>query len=200
MVVTAAAPLAARLVPGLTDAEQRPLNGVTYQGIVCASVLLKKPLARYYVTNITDDWVPFTGGHRDVRPGGPAEFGGQALVYLPKYVRGRPGDDLSDDEIERAVPRRPGEDVPALRPPRTCWRSALARAARPAISTLDYSTSVPPLATSVPGVYLVNSAQIVNGTLNVNETVQLAERAATALLAADPPPARVPTSGTDDRS
>jgi hypothetical protein len=33
------------------------------------------------------------------------------------------------------------------------------------------------MVTSIPGVYLVNSSQIVNGTLNVNETVQLAERA-----------------------
>jgi hypothetical protein len=37
--------------------------------------------------------------------------------------------------------------------------------------------------TSVTGVYLVNSAQIVNGTLNANETIQLAEQAAARLLA-----------------
>ncbi len=47
-----------------------------------------------------------------------------------------------------------------------------------AIPTLGYSTRVPPIATSVPGVHLVTSAQIVNGTLNVNETVRLAESAA----------------------
>ena len=51
-----------------------------------------------------------------------------------------------------------------------------------AIPTLGYSTRVPPMATSVPGVHLVTSAQIVNGTLNVNETVGLAERAARSLL------------------
>jgi pSer/pThr/pTyr-binding forkhead associated (FHA) protein len=45
------------------------------------------------------------------------------------------------------------------------------------ISTLGYSDRVPAMTTSLPGVYLVNSAHIVNGTLNVNETVQLAERA-----------------------
>ena len=32
--------------------------------------------------------------------------------------------------------------------------------------------------TSMPGLHVVSSAQIVNGTLNVNETVELAERAA----------------------
>ncbi len=33
------------------------------------------------------------------------------------------------------------------------------------------------MATSLPGVYAVNSAQIVHGTLNVNETIRLAEEA-----------------------
>jgi hypothetical protein len=36
---------------------------------------------------------------------------------------------------------------------------------------------VPAVATSVAGVYTVNSSQILNGTLNVNETLQLAARA-----------------------
>jgi peptidoglycan-N-acetylglucosamine deacetylase len=51
-----------------------------------------------------------------------------------------------------------------------------------AVPTLGYSRSVPGFSTSVPGVHLVTSAQIVNGTLNVNETVQLADRAARELL------------------
>src|SRR5207253_4312681 len=33
----------------------------------------------------------------------------------------------------------------------------------------------PPIETSTPGLFVVNSAQIVNSTLNVNETVRLAE-------------------------
>ena len=45
-----------------------------------------------------------------------------------------------------------------------------------AVSTLGYSTRLmPPVPTSVPGVFVVNSAQIANGTLNVNETIGLAE-------------------------
>ena len=45
-----------------------------------------------------------------------------------------------------------------------------------AIPTLNYSCELPSMSTSVPGVHIVNSAHIINGTLNVNETVQLAER------------------------
>jgi hypothetical protein len=49
------------------------------------------------------------------------------------------------------------------------------------VSTLGYSTRVPPTETSLPGIFTVNSSQILNGTLNVNETLQLAEAAMAAL-------------------
>ena len=55
-----------------------------------------------------------------------------------------------------------------------------------AIPTLGYSDRLPALTTSLPGLYVVTSAHIVNGTLNVNETVQLAERAAAQFLADAP--------------
>jgi len=57
-----------------------------------------------------------------------------------------------------------------------------------AISTLNYSTNLPPQTTSLPGVHVVNSAHIVNGTLNVNETVQLANTTAARLVAATKSP------------
>ena len=44
-----------------------------------------------------------------------------------------------------------------------------------ALSTLGYSEKLPSVETNIPGLFVLNSAQITNGTLNVNETVQLAE-------------------------
>ncbi len=188
IVVTAAAPLASRLCPDLTTAEHQQLNGVTYQGIVCASLLLKKPLANFYVTNITDDWVPFTAVIEMTALVIPAQFGGRHLVYLPKYVT--PDDpifDLPDSEIEErfvsALARMYSdfkrEDLVAFRVSRV--RHVLA------VATMGYSDHLPPVKTSLPGVYLVNSAHIVNGTLNVNETLQLAERAFDAIVTTETP-------------
>ena len=51
-----------------------------------------------------------------------------------------------------------------------------------ALSTLNYSEQAPRITTSIPGLYTVNSAQIVNGTLNVNETIKLAEEAVQKIL------------------
>ena len=44
------------------------------------------------------------------------------------------------------------------------------------LPTLEYSANVPDVKTSLENVFIVNSAQITNGTLNVNETVLLAEK------------------------
>jgi hypothetical protein len=52
-----------------------------------------------------------------------------------------------------------------------------------AVPTVGYSKRVPPIRTSVPGLHLVSSAHIVNGTLNVNETVTMAEQALPQLAA-----------------
>ncbi|MCU0256672.1 MAG: NAD(P)/FAD-dependent oxidoreductase [Vicinamibacterales bacterium] len=177
-VVTLAAPLAARLCPDLEPGERARLEGVEYQGIVCASVLLRRPLGGYYVTNITDDWVPFTAVIETTALVDPAELGGHQLVYLPRYVPSRdPSLKWSDQEVrERFIPalRRmhphlADEDVLAFQVSRVPYVLPF--------STLGYSERLPSMTTSIPGVHIVNSAHIVNGTLNVNETVQLAERA-----------------------
>jgi hypothetical protein len=43
------------------------------------------------------------------------------------------------------------------------------------LPTLNYSGNLPGIKTSISNYYIVNSAQIINGTLNVNETIQVAE-------------------------
>jgi hypothetical protein len=60
-----------------------------------------------------------------------------------------------------------------------------------AVSSLGRSAHVPGIHTTLPGVHVVSSAQILNGTLNVNETLDLAARGAAELLEA-PEAAAVP--------
>ena len=51
-----------------------------------------------------------------------------------------------------------------------------------ALPTLNYSEKLPPMATSVPGIFAINSAQIVEGNLDVNETIEIAKRAMNEIL------------------
>lgn len=183
VVLTVPAPTAARLCPSLTEEEHTRLGRIQYQGILCASLLLKAPLADFYVTNITDAWVPFTAVIEMSALVDRQEFGGHTLVYLPKYV---PADDPAfttpDADLKAQFLAALARLYPHFRTD-DLLHFGLSRVRHVlAIPTLDYSAHLPPMTTSIPGVYLVNSAHIVHGTLNVNETVQLAEQAARWLI------------------
>ena len=182
VILTIASPIAAKVCPQLTTNERSLLNGIEYQGIVCASLLLKKPLATYYVTNITDTWVPYTGVIEMTTLVDKSQFGGLSLVYLPRYVP--PEDPIfneSDESIRdrflaalvQMYPKFDRTDVVEFKISRVKQVFA--------ISTLNYSQHLPPVQTSIPGVRILNSAHILNGTLNVNETIQLADRTAREL-------------------
>jgi protoporphyrinogen oxidase len=163
----------ASLCPQLGAAERRKLDDVTYQGIVCASMLTKKPLGPYYVTNITDRWVPFTGVIEMTALVDRERFGGNSLVYLPRYLtQGEAFWQKTDEEVreefvsalEKMYPGFNRADVLAFNVSRA--RQVLA------VSTLGYSDRLlPSIATSLKNVFLLNSAQIAAGTLNVNETL-----------------------------
>ena len=98
-----------------------------------------------------------------------AEFGGRSLIYLPKYVA--PNDPLfaeSDESIQQRFYAGLARMHPGFRPEQVdAFRLSRVRHVF-ALPTLNYSNTVAPRRTSVPGLYLVNSAQIINGTLNVN--------------------------------
>jgi protoporphyrinogen oxidase len=176
VILTCPSNIAARIMPQLSKIEKQDLGHISYQGIVCASVLMKASLSKYYVTNITDD-SPFTGVIEMTALVDKKEFGRNALVYLPKYVG--PEDPLfnkTDDEIEelflseleKMYSHFNRKDVLA-------FNISRARQVFP-VPTLNYSRNLPEMKTSVEGAYVVNSSHIVNGTLNVNETVALAEK------------------------
>ncbi len=176
IILTCPSNVAAKICPQLTENEKQKLTNIKYQGIVCASVLMKKSLSNFYVTNITDE-TPFTGIIEMSALVDKAEFGGNALVYLPKYVA--PDDELFEKSdaliedvfitaLEKMYPHFRREDVLAFKISRV-------RQVFP-IPTLNYSANLPLIKTSLENIYIINSAHIVNGTLNVNETVQLAER------------------------
>jgi protoporphyrinogen oxidase len=173
----------ADICPQLTDPERARLRAVRYQGIVCATVLLEQPLADYYITNITEGWVPFTAVIEMTALVDRRHFGGRSLVYLPRYLTQQDGMwNQSDGQIqaeflaalERMYPHFRREQVQAFQVSRV--REMLA------VTTLDYSaTLLPESRTSVDRVFIANSAQIAAGTLNVNETLGLADRKAREL-------------------
>jgi protoporphyrinogen oxidase len=174
VVVTTNSHLAAELCPDLTAQEAQRLRAVRYMGIVCASLVLRRPLAPYYLTYITDPVTPFTAVVEMTAFVDPAEVGGRHLVYLPKYVA--PDDpllDATDDEVQAAFLPYLRRMYPALQDDDlVAFRVSQVRRVF-AVPTLGYSSRMPSRSTSVPGLHLVGSAQLPFATLNVNDTLGL---------------------------
>jgi protoporphyrinogen oxidase len=178
VVLTVSSAAVAKLCSEMLPTERTQHAEIEYLGIICASVLLTKPLSPYYVTNITDGGTPFTAVIEMTALADPAEFGGRHLIYLPRYASADdPVWQQSDEQIRelflaslcRMYPQFSADDVMAFRVSR--MRQVMA------LPTLNYSERIPPIKTSLQNVFVVNSAQIVKGTLNVNEVIDVAETA-----------------------
>ncbi len=168
--------ISTRIAPALISEEIERHRAIKYLGVICPSVLLKSSISEFYVTNITDSWPPFTGIIEMTALINPVEIGNNHLVYLPKYLE--PESELfikTETELReyflnplfRMHPSLSENDVVHFN---------LASARRVfALPTLHYSDNLPSVVTSLKGYYIINSAQITNGTLNVNETIQIAE-------------------------
>jgi len=170
-------PLAA-ITPGLHEGYVRKLNAVTYLGIVCVVLVLKRRLSPFYVTNLANEDVPFTGIIEMTNLISTDETEGRHLVYLPKYTS--PGDPLfeaGDDEVWaefrehllRVIPDFQDSDVEK----RFTFRE---RFVQP-VPTLHYSDIVPEMEPGMEGLILANTTQIINSTLNNNAMVKIARQA-----------------------
>ncbi len=157
--------------------ERMKHEGIRYMGVSCTSVVLKKDISPYYVTNITDTRVPFTGVIEMSALADKSNFGGNALVYLPKYAN--PEDEIfrmSDEEIHQMYKSTLLRMYPHLQPDDFLFMKTAKVPLVFALNTLEYSTNIPSPLSKVKGVYYGNSAMITNSTLNVNETVEIAEK------------------------
>ncbi len=176
--------LSAKLCNGLSESEILKLTNINYLGVICVAVLLDKPISQFYVTNITDSWVPFTGVIEMSALVDKKHFDNNNLVYLPKYLS--PTDPLfnfSDEEIKQFFISNFKKMYLWLTDDNIKF-VGVARAKHViTVLTKDYSINLPAISTSIPNVYIVNTSYILDGTLNVNETIRVAETKLKEILA-----------------
>jgi protoporphyrinogen oxidase len=176
-----------KVIASLLDVDDRQykdnLGQVMYLGIICTVLVLKRQLSPFYVTNVAEK-IGFTGVIEMTNLINPdEETNGRRLVYLPRYTS--PSDPLfsaSDNEVwdhirpdlMRIFPDLQDDDIES----RFVFRE---RTVQP-VPTIDYSTIVPAARTPVAGVYVANTSQIINNTLNNNAMTSIAEATCNALM------------------
>ncbi len=151
-----------------------------YLGVICMVVKLRRAISPYYVLNLTDPGLPFTGVIGLTTLVDPEEVGGYHLVYLPRYL---PDDDPDFDQpdaafyapfmaaLQKIFWRRgfsPDEVV--------LWRVFRARFVSP-LHVLRYDEQRLPIPILPEQLYLVNTGRVLGGTLNNNQMIEEAELA-----------------------
>ena len=148
-------------------------GAVEYLGVVCMVLVSRKPLTPYYVLNIADERIPFTGVIGMSNLVSVDETAGLHITYLPKYA-------LSDDPVLRC----PDEELrtqffDGLRLMWPEYKLAeiegvhINRAVKvQPLQVLNYSQLVPRVTTTHEDFLVLNTSQFVNCTLNNNEVVR----------------------------
>ncbi|RMG43956.1 MAG: FAD-dependent oxidoreductase [Acidobacteria bacterium] len=185
VILTLPPPIAARLCPQLDHDTRKKLESIEYIGVICASLLLDRALSGYYVTNVLDEGLPFTAVIEMTACVDPGDLRGRHLIYLPRYA---PWDDpfwdLDDSAIresllaglERVHPGLGGARIEAFRVSRQRFVLPL--------PAPGLARRVPGIEPAIPGIWMLSSAQIRDGTPNVNDTLRLARQGVAALLGA----------------
>lgn len=176
VIVTLPSGIAADICPELSAEEKQKLRNIQYLGVICVTLILEQQVSPFYVTNITDSQIPFTGIIEMTALVDKKYFDGKTLIYLPKYLN--PDDPLfikSDAEITEYFISNFKKMYPEIEDNQILF-TGVAKA-KHVITVLNkgYTENLPNVSTSIPGLYIINSAHISDGTLNVNETIKVAE-------------------------
>lgn len=146
---------------------------VEYLGVICMVLITRKPLVPYYVVNIADERIPFTGIIGMSNLVSLRETSGLHITYLPKYVLSE--DPLlrqPDDELRKLFfkgitlmfPDLKTDDIVAAHINRAIKVQPL--------QVLNYSSMVPKVITEHDDFFVLNTSQFVNDTLNNNTVVR----------------------------
>ena len=172
VVCTSPVPVLRKLAdPSLLDVREGRGN-VEYLGVVCVVVVSTEALVPYYVVNIADPEIPFTGVIGMTNAVSRDNTDGLHLTYLPKYVLSTdqllrsPDRDISETFLAGVRHMFPGFDTASI----VSLHVNRAERVQP-LQVLNYSRRVPEITTGHPDFFVLNTAQFVNATLNNNEVV-----------------------------
>lgn len=179
VIATTPTPTIRHLSSNFTDEFRIKLENIKYLGIVCVTLLLKNSLTPFYVTNLTDNGLPFTGLIEVTNVMPQAILNGNSLVYLPKYVQVEdPFFKKPDEEILREFINALKKMFPDLNDEDILTSKINREAYVQPIQEIGYSEKIPSMQTPLNNFYIVNTAMIQNSNVNNNEVIKLARHAA----------------------
>jgi protoporphyrinogen oxidase len=151
-------------------------KSVEYLGVICVILITRKPLIPYYIVNIADDRIPFTGIIGMSNVVNPRETQDFHITYLPKYVLSEdPLLKCSDDELIDLFLKGLSlmftdfkkENIEAIHVNRAFKVQPL--------QILHYSEIAPEITTKHKDFFVLNTSQFLYDTLNNNSVIKHVE-------------------------
>lgn len=161
----------------LLDVAVSDQGEIEYLGVVCVILVTEASLSPYYVINIADDTIPFTGVIGASNVINPKNTGGKHLTYLPRYMLSTDPEMKQSDEyfkstflagLQKMFPDFDQDTLIDVHVNRAFKVQPL--------QVLNYSKKVPQVQTRHPDLYALNTSQFINATLNNNEVIGTVNR------------------------
>ena len=178
VVATTSNPALNDVLSDIPDDFRNQLASVQYLAVVCVTVVLRRQLTPFYITNIIDSGLPFTGVIEATHIVPPEVLNGRGLVYLPRYMP--PGDpylEKADDVIADVFISKLMAMFPYLSDGDILGYRINRETNVQPLQEIRYSERIPPIRTPLKHVFMVNTSMILNSTLNNNQVIKLAKRA-----------------------
>ena len=149
-------------------------GGRDHLGIVCVLLVLRRSLTPYYVLNLLDTGLPFTGVIEATNVIPPEAFGGRRLVYLPKYVTPKdPVRTARDEDVLRDFLGGLKRIVPDLRPDEILHARVFRDENVMPLPRLRAGAEYVDFRTPWPGVFRANASLLRDDTLNNNAVLKI---------------------------
>lgn len=176
-------PITLELCPDLPAEYRARLAQIRYLGNVCLVLRLKRSLSSTYWLNVADPTFPFVGVIEHTNLDDPANYGGERVAYLSKYLpTSDPMYAMSEEElfrfcvpfVQRIFPEFDASWVTGYRG----WRAAYSQP----VITQHYSKLRPEPRTPLPGLWLSTMAQVYPEDRGTNYAIQYSRRIAKELM------------------
>lgn len=148
-------------------------GNVEYLGVICMVLITRKPLVPFYIVNLADSRIPFTGVLGMSNLVSLKETNGLHFTYFPKYIHSedpllkQPDQSLRDlffKGLRLMFPDLDADDIVSVHINR-------AQKMQP-LQVLNYSRMVPQVFTQHKDFYVLNTSQFIKDTLNNNTVVR----------------------------
>jgi len=157
--------------PGLivTDGIRQPIE---YLGAICMVMISSANIVPYYVVNIADDRIDFTGIIGMSNLVDVEQTDNLYMTYFVKYVA---ADDKMLQASDGEIQKRFSDGIDIMFPDFDWYQVESLHVNRAPVvqplQVIDFSKMVPKTTTVHPDFHVLNTAQLVGGTLNNNEVV-----------------------------